>query len=352
MARKEGTDEVERAQAQAIIERQVKHMSRLLDDLLDVSRITRGKLILRRATVDLGAVVTAAQELARPLIEARRHTLLVKLPQQPVWLVSDPMRLAQVLANLLINAAKYTDGGGRIELEASRAGSELVISVRDNGIGISPEMMPRVFTLFAQASPALERSDGGLGIGLALVRGLVELHGGTVSAHSAGIGKGSEFVVRLPVGPIEEGRDAAAAEATACPEGAGASASPAAKPLRLLVADDNRDSAATCAALLEAAGHEVSVANSGREAFELACRLQPDALLLDIGMPELNGYQLAQRIRATGWGRRAMLIAITGWGLEEDKRRALAAGFDEHLTKPFDPAGLEMLLQRAPARPG
>jgi CheY-like chemotaxis protein len=219
-------------------------------------------------------------------------------------------------------------------------------------------MMPRVFTLFAQASPALERSEGGLGIGLALVRGLVELHGGSVSAHSAGIGKGSEFVVRLPIGQ-DEGEDediaaagnAAPAEQAGPPEDAGGPAATH-KPLRLLVADDNRDSAATCAALLEASGHEVSVAHTGREAFDLACRVQPDALLLDIGMPELNGYQLAQRIRATGWGRRATLIAITGWGLEEDKRRALAAGFDEHLTKPFDPTGLELLLRRAAARPG
>jgi PAS domain S-box-containing protein len=356
MAGKEGRDESERLQAQAIIERQVKHMSRLLDDLLDVSRITRGKLVLRCSSVDLAAVVAAAQESARPLMEERRHTLVMRLPRQPVRLMSDPVRLAQVLANLLINAAKYTDSGGHIELEAGREGGALIVAVRDNGIGISAEMMPRVFTLFAQASPALERSEGGLGIGLALVRGLVELHGGTVSAHSAGIGKGSEFVVRLPPGQIEaEGKSVAdvgdcgdAADA----EQARGSASSAAKPLRLLVADDNRDSAATCAALLEASGHQVSVAHSGGEAFDLACRLQPDALLLDIGMPELNGYQLAQRIRATGWGRRAMLIAITGWGQEEDKRRALMAGFDEHLTKPFDPSGLEALLRRAPAHPG
>ena len=353
MARKEDRDEAERLQAQAIIERQVKHMSRLLDDLLDVSRITRGKLVLRRSAVDLASVIAAAQEPARPLIEERRHTLVVKLPQEPIRLVSDPVRLAQVLANLLINAAKYTDSGGRIELEASRSGGALVVAVRDNGIGISAEMMPRVFTLFAQASPALERSEGGLGIGLALVRGLVELHGGTVSVHSAGIGKGSEFVVRLPIGQIEtEGNNAGDVGDAAHAEHARGSERSAAKPLRLLVADDNRDSAATCAALLEASGHEVSVAHSGREAFDLACRLKPDALLLDIGMPELNGYQLAQRIRATGWGRRVMLIAITGWGQEEDKRRALMAGFDEHLTKPFDPCGLEMLLRRAAARPG
>ncbi len=342
MARKGGRPETERLRAQAIIERQVEHMGRLLDDLLDVSRITRGTLILRRSTVDLAAVVAAAQESARPLIEARSHTLAVHLPAETLRLVADPMRLAQVLANLLVNAAKYTDPGGRIELEARRKGGELIIAVRDNGMGISAEMMPRVFTLFAQASPALERSEGGLGIGLALVRGLLELHGGSVSAHSGGLGQGSEFLVRLPIG---NPGDAAGVYETSVPARA------AAKPLRVLVADDNRDSAETCAALLEASGHEVSVAHTGREAFDLACRLEPDVLLLDIGMPELNGYQLAQRIRGTSWGRRAMLIAITGWGQDQDKRRARAAGFDQHLTKPIDPSGLEALLHNGAARP-
>ena len=336
MARKNNRPEAERQQAQAIIERQVDHMGRLLDDLLDVSRITRGTLILRRSTVDLASVVAAAQESARPLIEARGHTLTVRLPAGSIRLVADPVRLAQVLSNLLINAAKYTDTGGRIELEAKRGRNGLVVAVRDNGIGISAEMMPRMFTLFAQASPAIERSEGGLGIGLALVRGLVELHGGTVSARSRGVGQGSAFVVRLPLGnPADPAGSAKAVPA--CAES---------KPLRLLIADDNRDSATTCAALLQASGHQVAVAHTGREAFDMACKLHPDALLLDIGMPELNGYQLAHRIRGTSWGSRAMLIAITGWGQEQDKRRALAAGFDQHLTKPIDPDGLEMLLQR------
>jgi PAS domain S-box-containing protein len=341
LAKKEGTRVTERRlQAQAIIERQVEHMGRLLDDLLDVSRITRGTLILRRSPVELASIVAAAQESARPLIEARSHTLAVTLPEEPLRLVVDPLRLAQVLANILINAAKYTDNGGRIELEARREDGELVIVVRDNGMGISADMMPRLFTLFAQASPAIERSEGGLGIGLALVRGLVELHGGTVRALSKGGGQGSEFVVRLPTGNMRDRADA---------DDLGAPASTGTKQLRLLVADDNHDSAATCAALLEASGHQVSVAHTGREAFDLACRLEPDALLLDIGMPELNGYQLAQRIRSTGWGRRALLIAITGWGQVEDKRQALAAGFDQHLTKPIDPDVLEALLQRPAA---
>ena len=342
MAKREGRSEAERLQAQGIIERQVEHMRRLLDDLLDVSRITRGTLILRRSPVDLDSIVAAAQESARPLMEARGHTLAVRLPEHPIRLLVDPVRIAQVLANLLINAAKYTDSGGHIELEARREGGELLLTVRDNGIGISAQMMSRVFTLFAQASPALERSEGGLGIGLALVRGLVELHGGDVTAHSGGAGQGSAFVVRLPLGSPAEDESGADGPAPACAQ---------VKPLRLLVADDNCDSAATCAALLRASGHEVTVAHTGREAFDLACELQPDALLLDIGMPELNGYQLAERIRGTAWGRRAVLIAISGWGQEADKRRALAAGFDRHLTKPIDPDGLEALLQRAAARP-
>ncbi len=341
MARKASRPDTERLRAQAIIERQVEHMGRLLDDLLDVSRITRGTLVLRRSAVELAAVVAAAQESARPLIESRGHTLLVQLPAETLRLIADPVRLAQVLANLLINAAKYTDSGGRIELEARRKGGELVIAVRDNGIGISAEMMPRVFNLFTQASPALERSEGGLGIGLALVRGLLELHGGSVNAHSGGVGQGSEFLVRLPIG---NPGDVAGVHETSAPAHTGA------KSLRVLVADDNRDSAETCAALLEASGHEVSVAHTGREAFDLACRIEPDALLLDIGMPELNGYQLAQRIRGTSWGRRAMLIAISGWGQEQDKRRARAAGFDQHLTKPIDPNGMEALLRSAGAR--
>jgi len=341
MEQKEGRSDGERLQAQAIIERQVRHMGRLLDDLLDVSRITRGRLSLRRSPIDLASVVSAAQESAGPLIEARRHSLAVKLPREPVRLMADPVRLAQVLANLLINAAKYTEPGGHIELEARREGGELTVAVRDDGIGISAEMMPRMFTLFAQAVPALERSDGGLGIGLSLVRGLVQLHGGTVSAHSRGAGQGSEFVVRLPIGDPGHAGD----------RPAGRPSPTSSKPLRLLVADDNRDSAETCAAFLEASGHEVSVAHTGREAFDLACRLRPDALLLDIGMPELNGYQLAQRIRGTSWGQRPLLIAITGWGQEQDKQRALDAGFDRHLTKPIDPQGLEALLQGAGMRP-
>jgi PAS domain S-box-containing protein len=343
-AQRDGCGTAGRLQAQAIIERQVEHMSRLLDDLLDVSRITRGTLLLRRSSVDLRAALAAAQEAARPLLEAKGHALAVTLPPMPARLVADPVRLAQILANLLVNAAKYTDTGGHIEVEARAEKGELVVAVRDDGIGIPAELMPRLFTLFAQASPALERSEGGLGIGLSLVRGLVELHGGSVAAHSSGPGHGAEFVVRLPIGEpttVDPPDESPPARTSSHP-----------RPLRVLVADDNRDSAASCAALLESSGHEMSIAHSGSEAFELACSVEPDALLLDVGMPGLNGYQLAQRIRGTGWGRAATLIAITGWGQEQDKRRAREAGFDHHLTKPIDPSSLEGLLQGvAPRQP-
>jgi PAS domain S-box-containing protein len=335
--RPSGVTSEQRAHAQSIIERQVEHMGRLLDDLLDVSRITRGALTLRTSTVELAAVVAAAQEAARPLIESRSHTLSVHLPAQPLRLRADAVRLAQVLANLLINAAKYTEAGGHIELVAARDGDGLSLVVRDNGIGISRELMPRLFTLFAQGHPALESSDGGLGIGLALVRGLVELHGGTVGARSDGPGKGSEFTVRLPLGGVS-----GEPEPASPPRGGQESAR-----LRVLVADDNRDSAESCAALLALNGHSVETAHTGREALELARRLEPDVLLLDIGMPELNGYEVAKRIRRTPYGARAKLIAISGWGQREDKRRALAAGFDHHLTKPIDPGTLEALLQAA-----
>ncbi|TLY62500.1 MAG: response regulator [Gammaproteobacteria bacterium] len=242
-----------------------------------------------------------------------------------------------MFANLLINAAKYTDPGGRIQLRAWRDGQHVAVAVCDNGIGISPDMMSRLFTPFFQARSALERSEGGLGIGLALVRGLVTLHGGTVEARSEGPQRGSEFIVRLPSGTAVPQPQQAGVDSNAAP------AAPS-SPLRVIVADDNRDSAETCAALLQLCGHQVQIAHTGREALELAESLHPHAMLLDIGMPELDGYTLAGKIRGTAWGRGVTLIAITGWGQEDDKRRALAAGFNHHLTKPIDPNTLEALL--------
>ena len=335
MGKKTGRTPEQQRRAEEIIERQAEHMSRLLDDLLDVSRITHGTLELKKGRTELTSVVAAAIEAARPLLDARQHTLSLDLPKETVRLDADSVRIAQILSNLLINAAKYTDAGGRIELHARQEGRTVAISVKDNGIGISAEMMPKLFTLFSQARPALERSEGGLGIGLALVRGLVDLHGGTIEARSKGLNRGSEFTVHLPVVVAAPEQSAGEADAEPSPS----------EPLRVLVADDNRDSAETCGMLLELAGHKVRIAHTGQAALDLAHRFHPHVLLLDIGMPELNGYQVAEAIRAAPWGRNMVLIAVTGWGQEADKRRALAAGFDHHLTKPIDVTRLEALLQ-------
>jgi signal transduction histidine kinase/ActR/RegA family two-component response regulator len=330
----------ELAWSRDVIGRQVQHMARLLDDLLDVSRITRGRLELRRTRVTLAAVVDAAVETARPLLDARRHVLRVSLPPDPIEFDADPVRLAQVFANLLTNAAKYTDEGGHVALVAHATADAVEITVRDDGIGLAPAALDHVFEMFSQVTSALHRSEGGLGIGLALVRGLVELHGGRVGARSPGIGLGSEFVVTLP-------RRAAGAAAEASVVGGAPEAS--ATPRRVLVADDNRDAAEGLALLLRHAGHDVRVAHDGRTALETATTFHPDAVLLDIGMPTLNGYEVAARLRAEPWARGAVLIAVTGWGQEEDKRLASCAGFDHHLTKPVDPDAIVAIL-RANAR--
>jgi two-component system CheB/CheR fusion protein len=326
--------ERELAWSRDVIGRQVQHMARLLDDLLDISRITRGRFELRRGRVGLAAVVDAAVETARPLLDARRHALRVALPERPVVVDADPVRLAQVLANLLTNAAKYTDPGGHVALEATVEGPDLRIAVRDDGIGLASDALARVFEMFSQVTSALDRSEGGLGIGLALVRGLVELHGGRVHAHSAGPGRGSEFVVTLPLPPEPPPARETAPVAVATP----------AVRRRVVVADDNRDAAESLRLLLELAGHEVRVARDGPGALEVAAEFRPDTLLLDIGMPGLNGYEVARRLRAEPWGRDMVLVAITGWGQEQDKELAKAAGFDHHLTKPVDPERFEALL--------
>jgi PAS domain S-box-containing protein len=334
--RKSGRTPEQRKRAEEIIERQVTHMSRLLDDLLDVSRITRNTLELKKNPTELTLVVGSAIETARPILDTKHHTLSVDLPKQAVRLEADAVRLAQVFSNLLINAAKYTDPGGHIQLRAAREGKEIVVAVRDNGIGISADMMPRLFAMFSQAQAALGRSEGGLGIGLSLVRGLVTLHGGSVEAHSDGPGCGSEFIVRLPAGtPVEKPADIEV-EADASAAGAG---------MKILVVDDNRDAADACAMLLELSGHHVQTAYTGRRALELAESFRPHALLLDIGLPDLNGYQLAAKVRAAPWGRGIILVAVTGWGQEEDRRRAFDAGFDHHLTKPIAAETVEALLQ-------
>jgi PAS domain S-box-containing protein len=334
--RKPGRTPEQLRQAEEIIERQVTHMSRLLDDLLDVSRITRGALELKKTRTELTSIIGAAIETARPTLEAKHHNLVLDLPTQPVQLEGDVVRLAQVFSNLLINAVKYTDPGGQIHLRAHQESGSVVVSVIDNGIGISAELLPRVFTMFFQSDQAIERAEGGLGVGLSLVRGLVMLHGGSVQARSKGPGKGSEFTVRLPAGaPLPECLDTEmGTESLAANAG-----------LKILVVDDNRDAADTCAMLLEASGHHVQTAYTARQALELARTFRPHALLLDIGLPDIDGYKLAQQVRATPWGRSAILVAVTGWGQEQDRLRAVEAGFDQHLVKPISAETVESLLQ-------
>jgi PAS domain S-box-containing protein len=322
--------------AEQVIERQVLHMSRLLDDLLDVSRITRGRLELKRTAVELAGVLDAAIEAARPLLDERHHRLLVELPEQPLRLEGDPVRLAQVFSNLLINAAKYTDPGGHVHLRAVRAGTEVAVSVRDDGAGIAADVLPRLFTPFSPGAAAGQYPSGGLGLGLSLVRGLVERHGGRVEARSAGVGQGSEFIVHLPLG------------ASDAPESPSPRPAPQAAPVRrlkVLVVDDNRDAADSCAALLELSGHEVQTAYSAHDGYLLAEAFRPDVLLLDIGLPDVDGYALARRIRAMHWGHDLTLVALTGWGQEADKSRSREAGFDHHLTKPATFQQLDSLLR-------
>jgi PAS domain S-box-containing protein len=317
-------------------ERQVQHMARLLDDLMDVSRISRGKIELRREIVDLKHVVSRTIEAVRPLVEERRHELTVSLPPAPVRVKGDLTRLEQVVTNLLHNSAKYTDAGGHITLKVSRNGSEAVLSVQDDGIGIAPEMLPRIFDLFVQAERRVDRSQGGIGIGLTLVRRLVELHGGAIEARSAGLGQGSEFVVRLPV------NDEPAPGGDASHFAAGANGNLPRR--RILVVDDNQDAANSLAVLLRLAGHEVRSAYDGATALALAADFRPALVLLDIGMPEMDGYTVARRLRENAELGPLVLVALTGWGQHEDRRRSKQAGFDHHLVKPVDPAMLVRLL--------
>jgi signal transduction histidine kinase len=337
-------NEAEREAIQAMW-RQIHHMIRLVDDLLDVSRITSGKIYLKKEPARLDQVVEHAIQTSRPLIESRRHTLSVSLPPEPIWLLADFTRLAQVIANLLNNAAKYTDEGGSVWLTATREGATIVLRVRDTGIGLSREMLSRVFDLFVQAERGVARSQGGLGLGLTLVRTLVEMHGGSVSASSEGIGRGSEFVVRLPI----DEEAALAAQRAQAANGAGAAKverpAPSKAPLRVLVVDDNGDIRETLKDLLELCGHEVHVAEDGMSAAELTLSLRPDVALIDIGLPGLDGYQVAEKLRAEMRGdKRTRLIALTGYGQADDRLRALAAGFDAHLVKPVDFDRLSELL--------
>jgi PAS domain S-box-containing protein len=323
-------------QVRDVAERQVQHMARLLDDLLDVSRISRGRIELRKEAMDVAAVLRRSVEAVRPLIEERRHELTLALPAGALRVEADPTRLEQVLTNLLNNAAKYTDPGGRIGLTAERAGDEVVVRVRDTGIGIAPGMLPRIFDLFVQAERRLDRAQGGVGIGLTLVKKLVELHGGRIEAASGGLGQGSEFVVSLPAladeRPCERGRAAEQGEAAALPC------------RRILVVDDNQDAADSLGLLLRLAGQDVRTAYDGPSALDQVQAFRPALVFLDIGMPGMDGYEVARRLRQQSDLKDVVLVALTGWGQEEDRRRSREAGFDRHLVKPVEPSALEALL--------
>jgi CheY-like chemotaxis protein len=324
-------------QSSAIIGRQVRHMTSLVDDLLDVSRVTRGLVTLARAPVTARAIVDEAIEQVRPLFEARRQHLQVSLADPEATVLGDKARLVQVLANLLNNASRYTPEERRIEIDTrgEAGGAGLVLAVRDEGIGMEPELTAHVFELFAQAKRSSDRSQGGLGLGLALVKHLVELHGGTVVCDSPGPGRGSSFTVTLPLmGPAARGDETGSVGA---PAGQ-------AHPLRLLVVDDNVDAAATLAMLLEACGYEVMVENDSLRALERAKKECPDVALLDIGLPEMDGNELARRLRAEPCTRSSLLVAITGYGQEQDRRAALEAGFDHHMVKPVDLDRLAAIL--------
>ncbi|HEY7314918.1 MAG TPA: ATP-binding protein [Gemmataceae bacterium] len=322
-------------EAIGIIDRQARHLARLVDDLLDISRITTGKVSLRKERGKLHTVVNHAVETVRPLMESRKHQLSVSLPSEAVWLEADPARLTQVLANLLNNAAKYTEPGGHVQLSAEREGSEVIVRFRDTGIGILPEMLPRIFESFVQGDRSIDRTQGGLGIGLTLAKSLVEMHGGKIEAHSPGVGKGSEFIVRLPAVPEVKPLEPEAVEkrqATKTP------------PLRLLVVDDNPDTVESLAMLLRMYGHDVMTADSGPAGLEAALAHDRNAILLDIGLPSIDGYEVARRIRAHT--AKPVLIAMTGYGQPEDRQKSKEAGFDHHLTKPVDPDRLQDLLAK------
>jgi PAS domain S-box-containing protein len=325
-----------REEARLVMERQLQHLVRLVDDLLDVSRISRGKLELRKERISLAKVVSTALETCEPLVTQQDQELTVTLPEEPLYVDADPTRLAQMVCNLVTNAAKYSDPGGPIWLTATHEGAEAVIRVKDAGIGIPPHMLAKVFEMFTQVDQSLEKSQGGLGVGLTIAKRLTEMHGGSIEAHSEGPGKGSEFIVRLPVvlSLVDEQEDEEDDQRQTAPV----------VRQRVLVADDNRDAAATMAMMLKLLGNEVRTAHDGLEALDVAAEFQPGVILLDIGMPKLNGYETCRHIREQPWGRNALIVALTGWGQDDDKRRSQEAGFNDHLVKPVDPAALHKLF--------
>jgi PAS domain S-box-containing protein len=326
------------AEVRSMMERQVDHLARLIDDLMDVSRISSGKVELRMQVVDLRTVVDRAIEISRPLIEQKGHELVVDIPDELIRLDADPTRVEQILDNLLTNAAKYSDPGGHITLSVSREGDSALVRLRDDGIGIAPEKLPHIFDLFVQAERRLDRSQGGLGLGLSLVKSLVELHGGNVTALSAGLGKGTEFIVRLPVRPASENHETVL-NGHAIPS---ASVLPR---FRILVVDDNVDSARSMRMVLRRLwDQDAEVAHDGIEALEKAQQFRPEVILLDIGLPGMSGYEVAERLRSHPRFRHILLVAMTGLGQEDDLRQSHESGFDYHLVKPVDLSVLRELL--------
>ncbi|HKC97216.1 MAG TPA: ATP-binding protein [Methylomirabilota bacterium] len=333
---REGALAAESQWALSAIERQVRQMARLIDDLVDVARITSNRLELRKEHIDLAAVLRAAIETSGTLLKAGGQEFTVVLRDAPINLDADPVRLAQAVSNILNNAAKYTERGGHISLIAERDGEDAVVTVRDTGVGIPAAVLPHVFEMFTQGEQTRARTLGGLGIGLTLVKRLVELHGGAVNADSAGQNMGSTFVIRLPA--VVDGTPGVLGE----PNGSGGASS--LPPLRMLIVDDNRDAADSLAMLLRTAGNDIRTAYDGIEALQVASEFRPEVVLLDIGLPKLDGHEVAQRLRHEAWGRRVCLIAVTGWSDEADRARSRAAGFDHHLVKPLDTAHLAQLL--------
>jgi len=321
-------------EARLIIERQVGQLTRLVDDLMEVSRITTGRIQLRLDRVIVNGVVEQAIEAARPMIEQRQHTLTVSLPSEPIWLHADASRLQQVVVNLLINAAKYTDQGGRIWLNIEQEGDQCVLRVRDSGVGIAPDVLPHMFDLFTQAERSIDRSEGGLGIGLALVQRIVEMHAGRVEVHSD-LGRGSEFAVYLPT------MTSPASQTFSTPEEILPGGT---RPLRVLIVDDHPDTADSLGMLVNMVGHEIRTSNNGRDTLQVALDYKPEAVLLDIGLPGLDGYQVARQMRAHASLKDVTLIALTGYGSESDRQRSLEAGFDHHLVKPVDFGKLQIIL--------
>jgi two-component system CheB/CheR fusion protein len=340
LLRMPGATDAMRERAREMMEHQLQQLVRLVDDLLDISRIVRGKIELRNELFDIATAIARAVETAQPVIDAQGHELSISLPDEPIWIEADLVRLAQIIANLLTNAAKYTDKAGRIGLSLARDGEWVVLRVRDSGIGIAPDILPRIFELFVQGDRSLARSQGGLGIGLTLVKRLVEMHGGSVSASSHGLGEGSEFVVRLPVARSSLAPGDRQAFGTA--QG---NVNRAAR-RRVLVVDDNIDAAESIAMILELAGYEVRCVYDGPSVLQAARMYHPDVVVLDIGLPGMSGYEVARQLREQPDFRRTPLVAVTGYGQEDDRRRSQDAGFDYHLTKPVNPDALQAFVAR------